>query len=161
MSEKYELKKWVWTEVDFEGMDWHDSRIHALAFLPDEFEIVFDVDYILQWIHPESDEVRFQFWIAPATLVFENVYDLEFEIKSFNGGLEIDNIRREDERLPRNAQHIGREAEWQWVMEFQEGEIKFRSAGYKQYIRDSPVLGENQTLELKSRGISFIRGKIE
>jgi len=26
-------------------MGWHDSRIHALSFLPEQYEIVFDIDY--------------------------------------------------------------------------------------------------------------------
>ena len=62
MNETYEIEKWVWTEADFEKMSWHDSRVHAMAFLPDEFEIVFDIDYILKWICLGPDETNFKFW---------------------------------------------------------------------------------------------------
>jgi hypothetical protein len=152
------VEKWLWTETDFDVMGWHDSRIHALAFSPNVGEMIFDIDYILQWLHPKPNETHFQFWVSPATLVFENVYDAEFDIGSYNGGLEIDIIKREDAGSPHNAQLIGKDKEWQWIIECQEGEIRFRSTGYKQYIRANPVFG-GQALESQSRGFSFDRGQ--
>jgi hypothetical protein len=56
MAEKYELEKWVWSEADFEEMVWHDARIHAIAFLPDSFEFVLDIDYILRWVQPAEGQ---------------------------------------------------------------------------------------------------------
>jgi hypothetical protein len=161
MSEIYQLEKWVWSEADFEVMGWHDSRIHALAFLLDEFEMVFDIDYILQWVHPQIEETHFKFWVSPATLVFENVYDVEFDIGSFAGKLEIDSIKRDDERPPRNGQYIKKQAEWKWIIICQEGEIRFHSTGYKQYIRANPILISTQILKSESRGVSFLRDKID
>ena len=156
MTDKYELEKWLWTESDFEIMGWHDSRVYAIAFSPEKFEIVFDIDYIFQWVHLKQDEKFFSFWVSSATLIFDNVYDIKFDISSYSGGLEIDCIKREYIGSPINAQSIGKDKEWNWTIECQEGEIKFRSAGYKQYIRTKPKLGE-QTLELETREISFHR----
>lgn len=161
MNEIYQLEEWVWSEADFEVMGWHDSRIHALAFLPDDFEMVFDIDYIVKWVHPQPNETHFKFWVSPATLVFENVYDVEFELESYAGRLEIDDIERDDERPPRNARHIGKQTEWKWSVRCQEGEIRFRSTGYKQYIRTHPVFSVSQALDLQSRGFSFSRSKVE
>ena len=160
MSETHEIEKWIWTEADFDVMGWHDSRVHALAFLPDEFEIVFDIDYILKWVHPQPEETTFKFWVSPATLVFENVYDVDFNIGSIGVELDILNVTREDTGPPRNAEYIGKDVEWLWIIECAQGEIKFRSAGYKQYLRSSPVFG-SQVLESKSRGVSFFRGKTD
>ncbi len=160
MAETYELEKWLWTESDFEIMGWHDSRVYAIAFSPETCEISFDIDYIFQWVHPKDDEKYFSFWVSPATLVFDNIYDVEFNIGSYNGGLEIDFIKRDETRIPRNAQYIGKNEAWTWTIECQEGEIKFRSAGYKQYVRASPVLG-GQTLNLETREISFKPGSID
>jgi hypothetical protein len=157
MTDKYELEKWLWTESDFEMMGWHDSRVYAVAFSPEKFEIVFDIDYIFQWVHPKQDEKFFSFWVSAATLVFENTYDFKFDISSYSGGLEIDCIKREDVGSPKNGEYIGKGKEWIWTIECQEGEIKFRSAGYKQYVRSKPKLG-GQTLELETREISFNRG---
>ena len=80
MHQEYELEKWVWTEEDFERMGWHDSRIYALAFSPETFELLLDIDYIFQWINPEPGETFYKFWVAPATLIFENVSDVDFDI---------------------------------------------------------------------------------
>src|SRR5919197_519327 len=62
---------------------------------------------------------------------------------------DIDNIRRKGEHKPHNAQYIGRESDWLWVIECQEGEIRFRSVGYEQFIRAAPQLRQEQTIDLK------------
>ena len=85
MPEDYTIEKWIWTEADFEVMGWHDNRIYALAFSADTFELILDIDYIFKWINPEPGETFFQFWTAPATLVFQNVYDVEFDILTTTG----------------------------------------------------------------------------
>lgn len=157
MAEKYKLEKWLWTENDFEIMGWHDARVYAIAFSPEKFEIAFDIDYILQWVHPKQNETFFSFWVSPATLVFGNIYDIEFKVDSYSGGLEIDAITRESIGAPRNAQCTGKNEEWAWTIECQEGEIKFRSTGYKQYLRAEPVLG-GQTLSLETRKMAFDYG---
>lgn len=159
MSEPFELEKWVWDESDFERMGWHDCHIHALAFDPDAFELMLDIDYILGWVHPGEGETYFGFWIAPATLVFENVYEMEIEASSHYGGLEMDAITRGQERGPRNAEHIGKDVAWKWEVECQEGSIRFWASGYKQFIRGAPVLSQSQALDLKTRGLSFERGR--
>jgi hypothetical protein len=125
MPDTYQLEKWLWTESDFEVMGWHDSNVYAVAFSREKFEIAFDIDYIFQWVHPRQNETCFSFWVSPATLVFKNVYDVEFHIESYDGGLEIDFINRECVGTPRNAQHIEKNEEWIWNIECQEGQIKF------------------------------------
>lgn len=151
MDQEYEMAKRVWTEADFEQMQWHDARIYAIAFSPQAFELIFDIDYIFQWVQPELNDNRFMFWVAPATLVFENVYDIKFNIETL-GNLEIDSIEREVSPPPRNAQYIGRHSEWKWTIVCQQGEIKLASVGYKQYIRAIPRLDYQQWIDLAARG---------
>src|SRR4051812_16698612 len=114
MSQKYELEKWIWTEADFEQMGWHDARVHAVSFVRDEFEIVFDLDYILEWVHPTAGETYFKFWVAPVTLVFEKVYDIEMEFSEPD--FELDYIDRKDPRRPKNADGLGQDTEWLWSL---------------------------------------------
>ena len=161
MKQEYKLEKWIWTEADFDVMGWHDSEIHATAFFPEDFELIFDIDYIFEWIDPQPNETCFKFWVAPATLVFKNVHDVEFDIDSYNGKLEIDNIRKEGESSPINAEFIGKASEWLWTIECQEGEIRFRSVGYEQFTRAAPELTQSQTLDRKAKGISFARGRVD
>ena len=148
--QEYALEKWLWTEADFDQMGWHDSHIHAVAFLPSEFEVAFDIDYVLQWVQPSEDEY-YRFWVAPATLVFENIHDLKFDIEPFNA-VEIADLHRDDPQRPKNADYIGRDTEWRWRIETHQGDITLRAIGYKQYVRRQPVFGRSQSLEVAARG---------
>jgi len=159
MNKKYHLEKWVWTEKDFDNMGWHDSIIHSLAFFPEDFEFALDIDYIFQWIDPEEGEKHFHFWVAPANLVFENVYDLRFDIET-DSKIEIDAITRENPQKPNNSEHIEKQTEWRWNIECQEGTISFKSVGYKMFVKQEPVFTCEQSLSLENRGsISFVREK--
>jgi hypothetical protein len=153
-SNKYILKKALWTEADFEVMGWHDCHIHAISFGGD-FELLFDVDYIFKWV---SHKKHFDFWVSPCTLAFENVYDIEFDLSYSTGGLDIDDITKGSPNKPRNATLIGRDLEFFWEIETQQGQIQFKSVGYKQYVRSLPVYQRAQYFNLIERGgISFDR----
>jgi len=39
-----------WTEQDFDLMGWHDSKIYSINFDMDNHRIIFDIDYIFDWI---------------------------------------------------------------------------------------------------------------
>lgn len=158
MVEPIALDRWIWMEADFEDMGWHDCRIHAITASPDTFELLLDLDYILAWVEPSQGQQNYQFWVSPATLVFENVYDLEI----FSDGLafEIDLIARGQARRPKNGDHIRRAEEWRWEIGCHDGEINFWSVGFQQYIRSAPVLSDKQALDLDTRGgVSFVRGR--
>ena len=156
--EQYKLEKWVWTEDDFDVMGWHDATVHAIAVIPEKFELILDIDYILQWVHPQEGETYFKFWVSPATLVFENVYDLKIDLEPA-AGIELQDIRRTDPRTPNNAEHIERQKDWRWTIEAHDGEITFASIGFHQYFRKKPSLGGAQNIDLETRGgFSFERG---
>jgi len=53
MSERL-LEKPVWSEADFDRMEWHDATIYAVGFDAASFELLFDVDYICQWLSPKN-----------------------------------------------------------------------------------------------------------
>ena len=153
---EYILEKWLWTDADFEQMGWHDSHIHAVAFLPEQFEVAFDIDYILQWVQPAEDKY-YRFWVAPATLVFENIHDLKFDIEPFEA-VEIADLHKDNPQRPINAEYIGRDTDWQWRIETHQGDITLRAIGYKQYFRRQPLFGRLQSLDLATRGgFSFSR----
>ena len=164
-AEKVDSKPPNWakpilTEGDFETMNWHDVRIYAVALLPYSFELMFDVDYIIGWIHREQSDHRCKFWVAPATLVFENVYDTKFDLATYDGHLSIDSINRESQGSPRNAAYTRNTTEWLWTLGCHEGEITFRAAGYKLFVRENPRLSESSRGETPQRTISFARDAI-
>lgn len=151
---QYKLDKSIFTEIDFDKMQWHDNPIHAITF-GDNFELLLDIDYIFEWIIKGN---KYVFWISPCTLVFENVYDLIFNIGPTTPGLTIDYITKGNPQKPTNAEHINRDLEFDWTIEAHEGSISFKSIGYKQFVRQKPRLLAIQKIDNIDRGgITFDR----
>jgi len=160
MREIYKLDKWIWTDEDFERMGWHDSNIYSFAFYPEQYEFALDLDYIFKWIHPKKPGGYFNYWISPVTMIFENVYDLAFDIET-SSGLEIDKIRRYNQKKPKNSQYINKEMEWSWDIKCHEGLISLKSIGFKMFVKSSPAFSDEQSIGLEKRGgVNFARGKL-
>jgi hypothetical protein len=148
--EQYMLEKPVWTTDDIDQMGWHDCPIHAIAFDDSNNKLLFDIDYIFKWVAP-SESGHYGFWIAPATLVFENVYGLAADFGSMlqQTILEFD---RSNPVKPHKLSCIEYDVEWEWTILTVCGQITFKSVGYTQYIRKSPVYKEIQEISLEERG---------
>jgi hypothetical protein len=159
MTQDYKLEKLVWDDRDFDQMGWHDATIYGFAFGPGEFELSLDIDYIFEWVRPPQGEEFFRFWVAPCTLVFQNVYDLHVEAELYSvPAFEIDSISRHDPRTPKNSEFIARYLEWRWTLDCHHGEVSFRSVGFKQYVRKAPVFTQAQSPDFSERGgFSFER----
>jgi hypothetical protein len=155
--ENYNLGKKIWTDVDFNIMGWHDCKIYAISFFDwEKFELALDIDYIFKWIKGNGSDNYFKFWIAPATLVFKNVYDINVSINSTD--FRIDEIVRSNPVRPKNIGHVGDVFEYEWMVETSSGDINFKSVGYLQFIRQKPNLSDSQLIDIKERGgISFER----
>lgn len=149
-----DLEKKKWTEADFEEMGWHDNKIYAMAFGLNEYEITFDIDYILKWTNPEENETHFKFIVVPAVLVFRNVYDLNISFSLLE--VTIEDIFRDNPTIPKNAAFIEEQVEYDWTIETTNGEITFKSVGYRQYAKQKPIWTDNQSIDMPERGgISF------
>ncbi len=150
----YQLEKHLWTEVDFDTMSWHDCHIHAFSF-NDDYELLLDIDYMFKWVLPKGAKY-YKFWIAPCTLIFENVHTVEFELDS--GQPIIDLIQRENPQITPASEYLGKAFEYDWSLEMINGEMAFKSVGFKQYVRQAPILFHEQKLDMTTRGgISFDR----
>jgi hypothetical protein len=148
------LKKSIWAEEDFEEMGWHDCKLYALAFNHEKFEIAFDIDYIIEWVSQQENDSSYKFWVAPATLIFRNVYDININLYSTD--CQIQDISKQNPIKPLNANYIDDLFEYDWTIETTNGDITFKSTGYKQYIRDEPRLLDRQCIDFYKRGgISF------
>jgi hypothetical protein len=153
MPNTYQLEKTTWTDADFEQMSWHDCHIHAFSF-SDNFELLLDIDYLFKWVQPKKGSRYYSFWIAPCTLIFENVYDISFE-SDYKQPI-IDYIERSNPTRTKNAEYIDREFEFDWNIVMVNAEMSFKSVGFKQYVRQKPILIRKQSLEVEIRkGISF------
>ncbi|WP_192910133.1 hypothetical protein [Mucilaginibacter ginsenosidivorax] len=155
MPVAYPLEKYLFTDADFDNMNWHDCPIHSFCF-NDDYELSLDIDYIFEWVQPKKGSKYYKFWITPCTLVFENVRQVEIELEGQQPI--IDFIQRENPQATIAAEYLGREFEYDWDMVMINGEMTFKSAGFKQYVRQPPILIREQKLELEVRGgISFDR----
>ncbi|GAB2967975.1 hypothetical protein GCM10027048_43490 [Hymenobacter coalescens] len=138
--EAYELEKWLWTEADFDRMGWHDASVYAWRLAGEE--LLLDIDYIFQWNQPEVEGAGFTFWVAPATLVFWEVQNVEFDF-DFIGGLSKENALEID--------GIEKEPDGEWVIQFHNGYLSFRAAGFTQYIRRTPSFEFGQQVSFPFR----------
>jgi hypothetical protein len=143
------LEKAVWSDADFDTMGWHDATIYAIAVLPSgEFlsRLVFDLDYIVAWVEPGFRRRTFRFWVAPATLVFDQAWELrgELQVLDHDQALELLHLHRE----PVEDRHGG----YRWRLEGDGFDLSFRAPGYRQTFRRSPLLTDDQRLTLEQRG---------
>lgn len=147
------LTKWEWTDADFERMGWHDGQVHAFAAVPEAYEFLLDIDYIVRWEKPDPAQGYYTFWVAPATLIFHHAYAVEVHVGPSQGDMTILELARTDEQLTPNGNAI----DWHWSAFGVGGHFQLRATSYTQYIRRRPRLG-GRSLSLDERGgISFSR----
>jgi hypothetical protein len=60
----YQLEKNIFTEADFEQMNWHDCHIHSFSF-NDNYELLMDIDYMFEWVHPKKEADTTSFGLLP------------------------------------------------------------------------------------------------
>jgi hypothetical protein len=143
-----------WTTDDFDRLEWHDATIRAVGITSDPWELFLDIDYILEWICPIPPDTQFQFQVAPATLVFENVAKIKIDL-DLHSYSEITLNRIWRENLNRLS---GELTIWDWILESHQGRITFQSTGFKQFVRSPQKLASSQGLSLAERGgLSFGR----
>ncbi|MEV4260441.1 hypothetical protein [Kribbella sp. NPDC049584] len=129
-----ELEKATWTEADFEVMGWHDCRVHAVSIgvAEDGFpwiRVLLDLDYIVEWVKPKAG--RFSFWITPATLVFDEAWDVTGQLDPTNDLLEIADLHRLDSPDDK--------PDPLWHVEGQNFDLRLRAPAYTQYLRKPPI----------------------
>lgn len=141
-----------WSDADFDGMSWHDCRIHSLSLEQDgecQSDLVLDLDFILEWIKAPKNSFRFR--VAPAVLRFQNVDSLriqaflhfkeEFLIYS------IDRAANEDKAHPN----------CHWTITIQsysqddDNRIAFDATGFVQELTASPVVIDAQSFTRQQR----------
>jgi len=136
-----------------------ECKIHGFGFSDDDYEFYLDIDYLNLWIKDEHTE-NILFEIAPSTIVFKNVWDLNVDL-NYNLGIIVEEISRENPCKPKNAKYI-EGIEYDWNIETITGNISFKSIGFDQYLRKYYPFSYKSSLTLEERGgISFSKeGKL-
>jgi len=90
------MNKARWTETDFDEMSWHDCHVNAIALDQDgewQSDLVFDLDFIVEWLCGTDKKYRFR--VAPAVLRFVGVDNLKLDMSlRFKQPVEIYSIER-------------------------------------------------------------------
>jgi hypothetical protein len=148
MSAQPTVAKTIWTDADFDAMDWHDNAVHAIALEPepsDPGRFLLDIDYIIQWVPPEAPATTLSFWICPATLVFDKAWDLttDIDLRGWSFQLSLHAIERSgpDER-----------GYFDWTLAGDNFTIGLSARGFTQYLRRAPIHSPGQVLSVGERG---------
>jgi hypothetical protein len=142
-----------WANADFENMCWHDNHIHGIRIRnPKEgydFDIVFDLDYILEWITVGS---FFQFVVAPATLTFHGAHKVRFDVTlNFKQSLDIERVDRDE--ITNDAERKAGYRKWLFQIHFhdQTNPISLEASGFTQVLTKAPILSDSLLLEDEQR----------
>jgi hypothetical protein len=153
----------VQTHADFERLSWHDCHIWGLVLEAGDSDaadwtsdLALDVDFIVEWICGAGERPAFR--VAPATLTFHGVTDLEVAVNWGAGGhqtalhpMSIDRIDREriqDQRVFLDRPYYRWRIHLNWP---QAGSIAFGAYGFTQRLRAEPTLGPRQHLTRHER----------
>ena len=143
---------------EFADLSWHDNALYGLRLdLGDpsrgdwHADLVLDIDHIVEWLCGVDRQIRFR--VAPATLTFHDVTDLQIAIDCDDSGgqvalhaLSIDAITRE--RIPDQKICFDRPY-YRWRIALNAppgGAISFGASGFTQTLRADPVLLDQQQL---------------
>ncbi len=161
------------TEKDFETLSWHDNIVYGLRFDVGDSsqgdwrsDLVLDIDHIVEWICgtgglpsvPLREAGVAQFRVAPASLIFHHVTDLDIGLNFGDSGHRtamnepsIDAITRQrikDQKICLDRPY------YRWRIAFNlppGGEIGFGASGFSMELRADPVLTDEQRLSPADR----------
>ena len=146
----------MWTGGDFERLSWHDNHLYAIGFSLGDVargdwrsDLVLDIDHIVEWVCGSDRRPRFR--VAPATLIFHHVTDLEIAIDWGDSGhrtalreASIAGIGRTpiaDQQICLDRPYYRWRIETNWPAG---GAIAFGASGFSQTRRAAPVLMDEQ-----------------
>jgi len=136
-------------------ISFHDCKVYAFGYDEKNYQFLLDVDYISsEWVLEENGYYSFN--VVPSTFVFENAWDINIDI-SMNEAPIIDDIMRNNPNKPKNIDHLPENTlEYDWKIEFLNGEITFKSIGFFIYQRQKAIMQKSQNLTIDERkGISL------
>lgn len=150
------------TGSDYDPHLFHDNAVHGFALRTadpgaDDWtsDLILDIDHIVDGV--ETDEgVRFR--VAPATLTFHGITDLDVHLSSGTQGYQVGVslpciLRVEREPVADQKVHLDRPY-YAWRIELAShphGSLAFGAWGYSLELRGEPVLSGEQSLSYRQR----------
>ncbi|MEH1017486.1 hypothetical protein V6U90_30915 [Micromonospora sp. CPCC 206060] len=132
-----------WDDMTPEGYREHDD-LDPTA--PSDLLLHLDLDYIVRRV--EFGPLRdVRYWVAPATLIFDNVWDIVGSLRSVCLPLELKSLRQEEA--------TGRAQDHCWHLEGRDMDLRFQASRYTLYVRRPPRYGDRVLRMAERGGISF------
>jgi hypothetical protein len=167
------LSKATWTERDLDAMSFDLCQIHALAvtddegppddLTPEEFleqddlddtapsaaKLHLDLDYIVRRVEPPTPWRDVNFWVSPATLVFDCMEPISGDLRSMQLPPQMRRLQQVGPTLPASPR-------W-WHLEGNGFVLKFMAWGFTLHLRQPPRYGRRVIRMADRGGISFER----
>jgi hypothetical protein len=151
------------SHAEFERLSWHDDTVYGLRLEVGDVargdwrsELVLDLDHIVEWVCRPEGGARFR--VAPATLVFHDVTDLQIALDWGDSGhrtalseRQIDRITRapvQDQKICLDRPYYRWQIAFNWP---RGGLIAFGASGFTQTLRAAPALLDEQRLPPANR----------
>jgi hypothetical protein len=165
------LSKAIWTDQDLDAMSWDLCQVHALSvtylegppddLTPEEFleqddvddtapsalRLHLDLDYIVRRVEPPQPYRSVEYWVSPATLVFNCAWSITGNLRSVCLPLEMRSLHRLGPVIPRD--------EARWHLEGRDFDLKFNAWDFTLYLRRPPSYGRRVLRMADRGGISF------
>jgi hypothetical protein len=137
-----------WTEQEFEELCWHDCHVHAWGITKaahGQATLTLDIDFITAWEQPGDGAFAFQ--VAPATLVFFDVFAFAFSLDYTGFAVGPFSIRGIERDLRVNAAGF---QDYLYRIEIDYppgGLIQFSGDRFRQVLRAPPARSSSQSLD--------------
>ena len=136
---------------DLDQVGFHDCHVSGVRWDSSGFEVVFELDYIVEWVEPSPGERGYRFWVSPAELRFSDVDDFRLELAWTGLALDcsIQDLHRREKRTTPNGN-----VQWRWEFELAvpQGTIALWATGFELRIQRPPTLSATQEFFRRGRG---------
>ena len=111
--------------------------------------LILDIDYIVEWLCETDGSCQFR--LAPATLAFQEVYELKLDIDYPAATAAVTPFSIAS--IERRPHAIAGSPLWQRVINvnWPRGTIAFQARGFTQSLRGTPVVKADQSLDWSER----------
>ena len=129
------------------GFSLHDCYLYGVAWDCRNYSLSLDIDFIVEWLAPESAESNYSFKVCKSQLLFKNIdgtrIDLDWEQDAPLA--QIRELVRGERRETRSGL-----SQWHWVLELSSpgGEISLWATGVELTSRDEPKMSPVQSLRI-------------
>ncbi|WP_194906702.1 hypothetical protein [Catenulispora rubra] len=165
------LRKATWTDQDLDTLSWDLCQIHAVAITDDEgppdgltpeefleqddlddtapsaLRLHLDLDYIVRRVEPPTPFRDVEFWVSPATLVFDCVWSISGDLHALHLPLQMRRLHQQGPTIPLD--------ERRWHLEGDGFDLRFGAWNFTLHLRRPPQYGRRVLRMADRGGISF------